>query len=161
MQRGITKRTQINSSWMDIAASLVPVTVVTPKHENGEWRNRVHRKNANQNGHTARTQPIRESNGADGRQPSFSDFTCWTGADNIHAAPKASNAAEHTKQICFRPRPSLHKRFRRPTVGPVCSLHLGNYNCMAMTLQKCGCSVAMMVLTWGCINYDVWGTTPT
>ena len=66
-------------------------------------------------------QPIRESNGSDGQQPTFSDFARWIGADNIHAALKASNAAEHTEQICSRPRPSLPKRFRRPTVGPVCS----------------------------------------
>ena len=32
---------------------------------------------------------------------------CWIGADNIQAAPKASNAAEHTEHICSRPRPSL------------------------------------------------------
>ena len=28
MQRGITKQTQINSSWTDIAASLMPVTLL-------------------------------------------------------------------------------------------------------------------------------------
>ena len=43
------------------------------------------------------------------------------GADNVRAAPKASNAAEHTKRICSQPRPSPPKHFRRPVVGPVCS----------------------------------------
>ena len=75
----------------------------------------------NQSGHSAGTQPIRESNGSDVRCPTSSDFTCWIGADNIRAAPKASNAAEHTKHICSWPYPSLPKRFRRPTVGPMCS----------------------------------------
>ena len=41
--------------------------------------------------------------------------------DNVREAPKASNAAEHTKHICSQPRPSLSKHFRYPTVGPVCS----------------------------------------
>ena len=41
--------------------------------------------------------------------------------DNVRAAPKASNAAEDTKHICSRPRPRLSKRFRHPTVGPMCS----------------------------------------
>ena len=46
----------------------------------------------------------------------------------ICVAPKASNAAEHTEQICSRPCLSLPKRFRRPTVGPV--LHLNwKFNC--------------------------------
>ena len=67
----------------------------------------------------ASTPPIRESNGSDVRQPTSSDFACWIGADNVRAAPKASNAAEHTEHICSRPR--LSKRFRHPTVGPVCS----------------------------------------
>ena len=60
------------------------------------------------------------------RQSTFSDFACWIGADNICTAPKASNAAKHTKQICSRTRPSLPKHFRRPTVGPVCSCHKGD-----------------------------------
>ena len=34
---------------------------------------------------------------------------------------KRPNAAEHTKHICSRPRPSLSKCFKSPTVGPVCS----------------------------------------
>ena len=33
---------------------------------------------------------------------------------------KASDAAEHTKYICSRPRPSLLKCFRHPTVGLGC-----------------------------------------
>ena len=111
----------------------------TAKHENGEWRNGLHRKTkhtqysalphtalicyhaASQNSHSAGTQPIRESHGSDVRQPSSSDFACWIGADNVRVAPKASDAAEHTKQKCSRPRPSLSKRFRRLMVGPVCS----------------------------------------
>ena len=36
-------------------------------------------------------------------------------------AQTASDAAEHTEHISCRPRPSLSKRFRRPTVGLVCS----------------------------------------
>ena len=42
MQWGITKQTQINSSWTDIAASPVPVTLLP--NINREWWNRVHRK---------------------------------------------------------------------------------------------------------------------
>ena len=75
---------------------------------------------SNQNGHTASTQSIRESNGSDGQQPTFSDFACWIGANTAHVVPKGSNAAEHTKQICSRICPSLPKRFRQPMVGPVC-----------------------------------------
>ena len=99
-----------------------------------KWRNEVHRKTqplphtslirqhtVNQNGHTASTQPIRESHGSDGRQPTSSDFACWIGADSIRAAPIVSNAAKHTEHICSWPCPNLAKRFRRPTVGPVCS----------------------------------------
>ena len=67
------------------------------------------------------TDIITESNGSDVRQPTSSDFACWIEADNVREAPKASNAAEHTEHICSRPRPSLSKRFRCPTVGPVCS----------------------------------------
>ena len=33
------------------------------------------------------------------RQPTFSDFACCIGVDNIRAAPKASNNAEHTEQF--------------------------------------------------------------
>ena len=40
MQPGITQRTQINSSWTDKTASCAS----TPKHENSEWQNGVHRK---------------------------------------------------------------------------------------------------------------------
>ena len=104
-------------------------------HENRKWRNGVHRKTKRtvfHPSHTPRwfastlpitmvTQPLRESNGWDGRQPTSSDFACWIGADNVHGAQKASNAAEHTKRICSQPHPSLPKRFRCPTVGPVCS----------------------------------------
>ena len=39
----------------------------------------------------------------------------------VHTVPKASNTAEHTKQICSQTRHSFLKRFRRPTFGPVCS----------------------------------------
>ena len=132
MQRGITKRTQINLSWTDITACLVPVLQNMKTRNDGTdciEKQRTHSicplphtalirlHTDNQNGHTASIQPIRESNGSDGWQPTFSDFACWIGADNVRAAPKASNTAEHTKQICSRPRPSLPKRFRRPTVG--------------------------------------------
>ena len=67
----------------------------------------------------AQNKSIRVSNGSDGQQPMFSDFASWIGADNVHAVPEASNAAEHTEQICSWTHPSLPKRFRRPTVGPV------------------------------------------
>ena len=46
------------------------------------------------------TPPNRESNGSDIRQPTSSDFACWIGADNVRAAPKASDIAETTEQIC-------------------------------------------------------------
>ena len=123
MQRGITKRTQINSSWMDIiTASLMPVLQNMKMGNDGKeciekqsahsipplpLAALIRKHTANQNGHLAGTQPVRESNGSEVLQPSSSDFTCWIGWDNVHAAPKASNAAEHTEQICSRPRPSL------------------------------------------------------
>ena len=69
----------------------------------------------------ASTSPIREPNGSDVRRPSSSDSACSAGADNVRVAPKASDAAEHTKHICSRPHPSLSKCFRRPMVGLVCS----------------------------------------
>ena len=49
----------------------------------------------------------------------FSGFASWIGADAVHAAPKASYAAEHTEQICSWTRPSHPKHFRWPTVGPM------------------------------------------
>ena len=106
MQRGITKRTQINSSWTDITASLVPVL------QNMKWRNRVHRK-------TKRKQySAPPTDRADSLAHRQSETPI---GDIVHAVPKASNTAEHIEHICSRPRPSLPKRFRRPTVGPVCS----------------------------------------
>ena len=69
----------------------------------------------------ASTPPIRESNGSDIWQPNYSDIACGIGADNVPAASKASNAAEHTEQICSQTPLSLPKCFRHPTVGPVCS----------------------------------------
>ena len=43
----------------------------------------IHQHTANQNGHTASIQPIRESNGSDGRQPTFSDYASWMGGDTL------------------------------------------------------------------------------
>ena len=98
-----------------------------------------------QNGRTANTQPIRESDGSDGWQPTLSDFACCIGADNVHAALKASNAAEHTGQICSQPRPSVPKRFRRPTVWPVCS-------CLKFNAAGTPLVSLLEVALWG-----VWG----
>ena len=44
----------------------------------------------------------------------LSDFASWIWPKTVRIVPKASNAAEHTEQICSRTRPSLPKRFRRP-----------------------------------------------
>ena len=117
----------MNSSWMNITASLMPV-LQNMKTENDrieciekqsahsipplQHTPLIHEHTANENGHTAGIQSIRVSNGSDGWQQTFADFTCWIGADNGREALKASNAAEHTEQICSRPRPG--------TVGPVC-----------------------------------------
>ena len=59
----------------------------------------IRQHTANQNGHTAGTQPIRESNGSVGQQPTPLDFACWIGAEAVHTAPEASNATKHTEQI--------------------------------------------------------------
>uniref|UniRef100_A0A671XDL1 Anoctamin n=1 Tax=Sparus aurata TaxID=8175 RepID=A0A671XDL1_SPAAU len=48
----------------------------------------IRQHTANQNGHSAGTQPIRGSNGSDVRRPSSSDFACSVGSDNVRAAPK-------------------------------------------------------------------------
>ena len=124
MQRVITKQTLINSSWEDITASLVPILQnMKTRHGGMECLEKAH--TVFRPSHTpcwfTSTLPIRESNGSNGRQPTSSDFTCWIRADNVCTVPKASNAAEHSKHICSRPRPSLPKHFRLPTVGPVCS----------------------------------------
>ena len=126
MQQGITKWTQINPSWTDmITTSLVPVLQNMKTGNDGTECLEKQSAHSIPPSHTPRwfasTPPIRESNGSDSWQPSSSDFACWIGADDVHVAPKASNAAEHIKQKCSRSRPSLSKRFRRPTVGPVCS----------------------------------------
>ena len=122
-QRGITKRTQINLSWMDITASLVPVLQTMKTGNDGTEC--TEKQSSPHPSHTpcwfASTPPIRESNGSDGQQPTSSDFACWIGADNVRAAPKASDAAEHTEHICSWPRPSLSQHFRYPTVGLLCS----------------------------------------
>ena len=103
------------------------------------WRNRVHRK-------TKRTQystpPTHRAESLAHLQSewSYSWHTTnqriwWLGRPTANLlrlqmlnrsrqcckAPKVSNAAEHTEKIYSRPRLSLPKRFRRPTVGPVCS----------------------------------------
>uniref|UniRef100_A0A671XE77 Anoctamin n=1 Tax=Sparus aurata TaxID=8175 RepID=A0A671XE77_SPAAU len=43
----------------------------------------IRQHTANQNGHSAGTQPIRGSNGSDVRRPSSSDFACSVGSDNF------------------------------------------------------------------------------
>ena len=101
------------------------------------------------------TPPSRESNGSDVRQPTSSDFACSIGTDNIRAGPKASKAAEHTKHICSRPCPSLPKRFRRPTVRPVCSClnssHENSHRLETVTLADLG-KVCLISLLWR----DIW-----
>ena len=74
MQRGITKWTQINSSWTDIiTASLVPVLQSMKTRNDGT-------ECVENQSHTARwfasTPPIRESNGSDVWRPTSSDFAC-------------------------------------------------------------------------------------
>ena len=91
MQRGITKRTQINPSWTDITTSMKTGNDGTECTEKQSW-------------HTANQ-----------RIPWLRHLKPSS------AALEASNAAEHTEHICSWPRPSLSKRFRRPTVGRVCS----------------------------------------
>ena len=98
----------------------------------------MHRKTkhtANQNGHTASTQsenPLAQM-----------------------AIPKASNAAKHTEEICSRTCPSHAKRFRWPTVGPVCfrlNLQVNKLNLptnYVARLQHCTaiCAIASMTVT--------------
>ena len=43
----------------------------------------------------------------------FQTLQVELGADNVRAILKASNAAEHTEQICYHSHPSLPKCFRR------------------------------------------------
>ena len=74
---------------------------------------------ANQNGHSAGTQS--ENPMAQMSDGHLLRLRMLNGADSIQAAPKASDAAEHTKHICSRPRASLPKCFTRPTVRLVCS----------------------------------------
>ena len=101
MQWGITKRTQINSSWMDITASLVQgLQNVKTGNDGMEC---IEKQSAHSicPSHTphwfASTLPIRESSVSDGQKPTSADFTCWIGA-------------EDTKHICSWPRPSLPQR---------------------------------------------------
>ena len=58
--------------------------------------------------------------GNDGTECRKKQSARWIGADVGPAVPTAFNAAEHTKQICSQTCPSLPKRFKWPTVGPVC-----------------------------------------
>ena len=177
MQRGITNWTQINSSWMDIVtASLMPV-LQNMKTRNDET------VCIETNAHTvfcpshtprwfASTLPIRESNGSDVRRPTSSDFACSVGSDNVCATSKASDAAEQAKNICSRPHPSLSKRFRHPTVGPVCgglkSPHIrGNGDSWAQ-LCRCGNKISSkdppqvcsscLVLEHGQLAIDISGS---
>ena len=121
MQWGITKRTQINSSWMDITACLVQgLQNVKTGNDGMEC---IEKQSAHSicPSHTphwfASTLPIRESSVSDGQKPTSADFTCWIGANNVRVAPKASNAAEHTKHICSWPRPSLPQRCKVQRLG--------------------------------------------
>ena len=92
----------------------------------------IRKHTATQNGHIAGTQPIRESNGSDGRQPTFSNFACWIGADNVHAAPESFQHSWTHWTNLFPTYKSLPKRFRHPTVGPVCS-------CLKTCWRGCKC----------------------
>ena len=108
MQWGITKRTQINSSWMDITASLVQgLQNVKTGNDGMEC---IEKQSAHSicPSHTphwfASTLPIRESSVSDGQKPTSADFTCWIGA-------------EDTKHICSRPCPSLPQRCKVQRLG--------------------------------------------
>ena len=93
---------QINLSWTDITtAGLLPVLQNMKTGNDGVCRKPMHTQYSAPPTHRADSLARRRS---------------------IRAAPKASDAAEHTEQVCSRrPRPSFSKRFRCPTVGPVCS----------------------------------------
>ena len=101
-------------------ASLVPVI---QNMKTGNDGTECMEKQAFRPFHTPRwftsTPPIRmviqlAHNQSDGQQPTFSDFACWIGADAVHTD------LLFAEQICSRTCPSLPKRFRWPTDGPVC-----------------------------------------
>ena len=123
MQRGITRQTQINSSWTDITTGLVPGPQSMKTGNDGMECVENQCAHSIPPSHAlcwfASTPPVREPNGSDVQRPSSSDFAYSVGADNVSAAQKTSDAAEHTKHICSWPRPKLSKRFRRPVVGPL------------------------------------------
>ena len=76
----------------------------------------------------------------------FSDFTCWVRADAVHVVPKASNAAQQNKQICYWTCLSLPKWFRWPTVGPVC------FRQHQRVVQQCG-SAPWPICVTPCWNF--------